>query len=188
MPAPSCRYPLAERSPLLDAPDCKAPNRLLEKGQVIGYQEKAQGQHPESQKGQDGEDAAEDEQNSCRQPDPSCLRMPEVAQDAGDLPWHFVLQVSEGLSQNCSSALMPHDSERLLMGGGSGKPRLRNRLPRLTYRTSPERASATAFLPCSRIRLRREACSERARRSRWGMNSSGRAGSPKYCGLSLLSK
>lgn len=114
---------MPKRSPLFDAPDCKAPNRLPEKGQVISYQEKAQRQHPETQKGQDGEDAAEDEQNSCGQSDPSCLRMPEVAQDSGDLAWHFVLQVSEGLSQDRSSALMPHDRERSFMGGGSGKPR-----------------------------------------------------------------
>ena len=92
----------------MDCPKREPAYGLLQYGYVIGDQQKAQGQHPQSQKRQDREDPAKDEEETHRNPNPPRIRVAEAAKDTSDLSRHLMFQTSERLPQNGSSVFVSH--------------------------------------------------------------------------------
>jgi hypothetical protein len=123
---------LPERSPFMDCPKREPAYGLLQYGYVIGDQQKAQGQHPQSQKRHDREDPAKDEAETAGNPNPSRIRMGEAAKDTSDLARHLMLQTSERLPQNGSSVFVSHALSK--DPSSSGVPRT----PRKRSRGAPQ--------------------------------------------------
>ena len=102
------KEPLPESGPFPDPPDGEAPDRSPQEGHVIGDQQKTQGQHPQAQKRQDREDAAEHEEYSHWNANPSGIRVAQASEDTRHLARHLVFELPERPSQNSPAVACRH--------------------------------------------------------------------------------
>jgi hypothetical protein len=105
---PRWKEPLSEQSPFANSPDREVTHRLPEEGDVIGHQEKAERQHPQSKDGQYREHSSKDKEDSYRHSDPLRLRVTKVAKNPSDLAGHLMFQMPERLPQNSSAGHILH--------------------------------------------------------------------------------
>ena len=92
--------PLPKFRPPPGRPNRGAPNRLPKVGHVMGDEEEAERKHPESEKRENREDPAQDEEHTNRYSDPVSARMTQPSHGSSHHLGHLLLEVLEGPPQD----------------------------------------------------------------------------------------